>query len=168
MNKCQLSYGKKNLKSVKALLKLYRRVLHSVNNEIVYLDDEIYTNSRKHLSELVNSLVSFETVAQQKSYDERVGSFHKSLSLLEILDQTVVIIREYPDNGKTYYEILTRYYFDSFKYTHDELMDILEMSRSNYFRYFDQAIECFYIHLMPVLKSKEYTFEEDLLVSQFC
>ena len=46
-------------KSVKALLRLYRKVLHNVNNEIVYLDELTYTTSRKHLSDLVNSLVEY-------------------------------------------------------------------------------------------------------------
>lgn len=155
--------GKKQIKSTKALLKLYRKVLHSVNNELVYLDDEVYVNSRKHLSELVNSFVPFETQAEENNFEERVTGYHKSLSLLEIIDQTAVVMRDYPDNGRTYYEILSRYYFDHFSYTHSELCDILEMSRSNYFRYFDQAIACFYIHFIPILKSKDYSFNEDLL-----
>ena len=53
-------------KSVKALLKLYRRVLHNVNNEIVYLDEYTYITSRKHISELVDTLIEFETNIEKK------------------------------------------------------------------------------------------------------
>lgn len=49
------------VKAVKSLLKLYRKVLHSVNNHLVYLDEEIYVSSRKHLSDIVDGLVIFET-----------------------------------------------------------------------------------------------------------
>ena len=151
-------------KSVKALLRLYRKVLHNVNNEIVYLDELTYTTSRKHLSDLVNSLVEYETNIDSHKFNDKLNSCHKSLSLLQILDKTVVIVRDYPDNGQVYYDILTRYYFDNFKYTHDEITEILEMSRSNYFRFFDMAIACFYMHLIPVMKSNELTFEEDYLM----
>ena len=128
---------KSHSKSVKALLRLYRKVLHNVNNEIVYLDELTYTTSRKHLSDLVNSLVEFETNIDSRKFNDKLDSCHKSLSLLQILDKTIVMVRDYPDNGQVYYDILTRYYYDNFKYTHDEIIEILEMSRSNYFRCFD-------------------------------
>ena len=156
---------KSHSKSVKALLRLYRKVLHNVNNEIVYLDELTYTTSRKHLSDLVNSLVEFETNIDSRKFNDKLDSCHKSLSLLQILDKTIVMVRDYPDNGQVYYDILTRYYYDNFKYTHDEIIEILEMSRSNYFRYFEKAVACFYMHLIPVLKANDFSFEEDLLMS---
>jgi hypothetical protein len=152
---------KSHSKSVKALLRLYRKVLHNVNNEIVYLDELTYTTSRKHLSDLVNSLVEFETNIDSRKFNDKLDSCHKSLSLLQILDKTIVMVRDYPDNGQVYYDILTRYYYDNFKYTHDEIIEILEMSRSNYFRCFDKGIECFYMHLIPVMKSNEFTFKDE-------
>ena len=101
---------KSHSKSVKALLRLYRKVLHNVNNEIVYLDELTYTTSRKHLSDLVNSLVEFETNIDSRKFNDKLDSCHKSLSLLQILDKTIVMVRDYPDNGQVYYDILTRYY----------------------------------------------------------
>lgn len=163
MTEFQIVCGKKQQKATKSLLKLYRKVLHSVNNGLVYLDDEIYATSRKHLSDLVDSIMCFESKAEEKEFEERMCSFHKSLSLLEILDKTIVVVRDYPDNGRIYHQILSEYYLGSYNLTHDELCNILEMSRSNYFRYFDQAIECFYKHLITIIKVNNYSFEEDLL-----
>ena len=61
MSSTKSAFGKNKLKNVKALLKLYRKVLYSVNNNLYYLDEEVYVNSRRHLSDLVDSLVEFET-----------------------------------------------------------------------------------------------------------
>jgi len=163
MENVRLVCGKTQLKNAKALLKLYRKILYSVNNNLYYLDEEVYVNSRKHLFDLVNSLVEFETQAEKNAFNDRVNSYHKSLSLLELLDKAVVMVRDYPVNGRVYYDILSRYYLDNFKYTHDELISILEMSRSNYFRYFDQAVECFYMVLIPLLKSENYDVDDDLI-----
>ncbi len=60
MSSTKSAFGKNKLKNVKALLKLYRKVLYSVNNNLYYLDEEVYVNSRRHLSDLVDSLVEFE------------------------------------------------------------------------------------------------------------
>ena len=154
---------KEKLQNVKALLKLYRKILHSVNNNLYYLDEEVYVTSRRHLSDLVNSLVEFETQEEKRSFDDRVNSYHKSLSLLELLDKAAIMVRDYPDNGRIYYDILFRYYFDNYIYTHEEIISVLELSRSNYYRYFEQAVECFYMHLIPVLKSENYDVDDDLV-----
>lgn len=163
MSNTNLVFGKNKLKNVKALLKLYRKILYSVNNNLYYLDEEVYVSSRRHLSDLVCSLVEFETQEEKRSFDDRVNSYYKSLSLLELLDKTVIMVRDYPDKGRIYYDILSRYYFDSFSYTHEELISVLEMSRSNYYRYFDQAVECFYTLLIPVLKAENYEVDDDLV-----
>ena len=163
MNSTKPVCGKARLKNVKTLLKLYRKILYSVNNNLYYLDEEVYVNSRRHLSDLVDSLVEFETKEEKRRFDDRVNSCHRSLSLLELLDKTVVMVRDYPDKGRIYYDILFRYYFDNFSYTHEELISVLEMSRSNYYRYFDQAVECFYTLLIPVLKSENYEVDDDLV-----
>lgn len=46
---------KSHSKSVKALLRLYRKVLHNVNNEIVYLDELTYTTSLKAVTRAFRS-----------------------------------------------------------------------------------------------------------------
>lgn len=117
--------NKTKLHNVKALLKLYRSILHSVNNNLYYLDEEVYVNSRRHLSDLVNSLVEFETQDEKRRFDDRVNSYHKSLSLLELLDKAAVMVRDYPDKGRIYYDILFRYYFDDYIYTHEEIISVL-------------------------------------------
>lgn len=159
----QLTYGKTQAKNVKALLKLYRKVLFSVNNSLCYLDEEVYVNSRKHLTDLIDPLIEFETPSEKEVFNDKINTYHQSLSLLELLDKTIVKVKNYPVNGSLFYAILSRYYFDNYKYTHDELISILEMSRSNYFRYFEQAIECFYKLLIPLLKSENYNIDDNLI-----
>ncbi len=162
MIKCTAEQTKKT----KALLKLYRNVLHNVNNNIVYLDDTVYTNSRKHLSDFVGSLIEFEPTIDSRDLNDRLESYYNSLSLLSLIDKAAALVYEYPDNGRKYYEILRLYYLGGIKYSHDEIIEELEMSRSNYFRYFDQAIACFRCHFMSVLKAKNYELHDELLLKK--
>ena len=153
-------------KSTKALLKLYRRVLHNVNNNIVYLDSTVYTESRKHLSDFIGSLIDFEPNVNSRDFNDKLESCFGTLSLLELIDKAAALVYQYPDHGMEYYEILRLYYFGSFKYTHDEIMEQLDMSRSNYFRYFEQAIACFHCHFMYVLKAADYELNEEVLLKK--
>lgn len=43
---------KEKEKTVKSVLKLYRVINHIVNNKLVYLEKELYTTSRKQLSDM--------------------------------------------------------------------------------------------------------------------
>lgn len=138
-------------KTIKSLLKSYRKVLHNVNNNLVYLDDETFVNSRKHLSDLVNGLVIFETQAEENRFYDRVSSYYHSLELLKLLEKVVLMVKDYPGNGKLYYEILQRLYFDNFKYNNEEIMEILRIPRSSYYRYLKQAYSCFRFHFIGIL-----------------
>ena len=158
-----LECSKETVSAVKTLLSLYRKVLHNVNNRIVYLDEDIYTTSRKHLSEFINSLVDFEPDINTQAYNDTLESCHSTLSLLELLEKSVNAVKLYPENGFIYYEILWRFYFDNFKYSHDDIADILEISRATYFRHFNNAVACFYLHFMGILKAEKYEFNDDVI-----
>ncbi len=155
------------VKAVKSLLKLYRKVLHSVNNHLVYLDEEIYVSSRKHLSDIVDGLLIFETHTEEQNFYERVTAYHENLELLKLLEKAVVMVKDYPDNGKTYYAILDRLYFDNFNYSNEEVMSILEISRSTYFRFLKKAYICFYNHLIGVLRYENKPFNENILTDDY-
>lgn len=161
MNKNNVLSDKEKEKSIKSLLKLYRKILHTVNNNLVYLDDEVYVSSRKHLSDIVEGLVPFETKQEEQKFNERVCVYYQDLELLKLLEKVIVMVRDYPDNGNTYYKILEMLYFNSFDYDGEEIMSILEMSRSTYYRQLKKAYICFYFHLIGVLRSENKDFHEE-------
>lgn len=113
--------------------------------------------------DIIDPLLEFETQREKDFFNERINSYHKSLSLLSLLDRTAALLHNYPENGQLYYDIISRYYFDNFKYSHNEIVSILELSRTSYFRYFDQAVSCFYSLLIPVLKAENYDINDDLI-----
>lgn len=157
---------KENIKATKSFLSLYRRVLHSVNNEIVFLDDFTYTTSRKHLADFVNSLVDYTATTDEKYVNDRLNSCSKSLSLLEIVDQTAQLVHNYPVKGRMFFSIIDKYYLDTMNLSHEQIIQIMDMPASSYYRTFDQSIACFYHHLMFVLRNKGYQFDEEILTQK--
>lgn len=164
MGEKRIICDKNKVQTVKSLLKLYRKILHGVNNGLVYLDDEVYVNSRKHLADIVEGLVPFETKKQETHFHEQVCVYHKDLELLKILDEAVVIMKDYPDDGNTYYKILEMLYFNEFDFDSEDIMSILEISRSTYYRLLKKAYICYYQHLIGLLRRTNYDLQENLLL----
>ena len=72
MNSNTIVCDKNKEKMIRSLLKLYRKILHTVNNNLVFLDEEVYVSSRKHLSDIVEGLVLFESKKDEQKFHERV------------------------------------------------------------------------------------------------
>lgn len=161
MNSNTIVCDKNKEKMIRSLLKLYRKILHTVNNNLVFLDEEVYVSSRKHLSDIVEGLVLFESKKDEQKFHERVCVYYKDLELLKLLETVVIMVRDYPDGGRSYYKILQMLYFDNFDYDNDEIMSILEISRSAYYRLLKKAYICFYYHLIGVLRSENIDFHEN-------
>lgn len=163
----EFNITKKQFEATKSLLKLYNAVLHNVSNELVYLDELTYETSRKHLADLVGGLVEFEIQSDVKYFNGKINACHKSLDLLKLMDETIALVQDYPKNGRTYYEIIYQYYMTLSDFSHSDIMDFTNMSRSTYFRMHDRALKCFYVHFIAVIRKYQYDFNCQKLLDAY-
>jgi hypothetical protein len=77
---------KEKEKTVKSVLKLYRIINHIVNNKLVYLENELYTTSRKQLLDIVEGLVPFETKKDEQRFYDKVFVCYTDLQLTKMLE----------------------------------------------------------------------------------
>lgn len=76
-----------------------------------------------------------------------------SLCLLEIMEDALLIVKEYPDEGELYYRLLRYRYFDSFKNTNEEVMLMLDdMPYTTYYRKRKKAIRLYAAMLWGIAK----------------
>ena len=165
-NKKNLITGEQ-LEATKSLLKLYKTVLQNVNNRLYDLDELTYVTTRKHLTDLVGGLVEFEIQDNPGTFNDRINSCYKSLSLLEMIDESVVLVHDYPDNGRLYYDIINLYYMGISENSHEDVMEMLDLTRATYYRSHKKALECFYLHFITVLKKANYTFDTQKLLNEY-
>ncbi|MFT8889939.1 MAG: hypothetical protein ABF904_14165 [Ethanoligenens sp.] len=140
------------------LLEIYQKVLFRVKREISMADEECYVAERKRLSDLVGPLVEFNTQKDKKSLYDRLISLQESLALMEIMEDALLALRDYPDRGKLYADILRYRYFEFFANTHEEIQEICRLSRSTYFRARQKAINSYAVMLwaftLPELRQR--------------
>ena len=87
---------------------------------------------------------------------------------IELVDMAMLKIREYPDKGALYCEIISKAYLNRFKYRESEMLEVLNMERSTYYDRKKEAILLFGLSLwgtaIPKLKDfLESAREEEAL-----
>ncbi|MCH5204991.1 MAG: hypothetical protein J1F03_09580 [Oscillospiraceae bacterium] len=120
-------------KKTDILLKIYRKVSWSAKesfdelNEITY---ESCMSATEHLCYLLN----FAPDKELGVFERRAVSAMQTRVLVELIERAAVKLKEYPDNGSVYYSIIELKYLGYFHYTEGEILEQLNMERSNYYR----------------------------------
>jgi hypothetical protein len=65
---------------------------------------------KKYLYDLINSLIDVDTQIDKARFERRMQSIEESKSLIELIDRAFMMLKTYPENGKRYYEILSKSY----------------------------------------------------------
>ena len=140
-------------KNTETLLDLYRKVKFRVYRNLQEIDEELYIEDRKRLTALLNKILDFDSTIEKRRIQERLISNDFSLCLLEIMEDALLIVKEYPDEGELYYRLLRYRYFDSFKNTNEEVMLMLDdMPYTTYYRKRKKAIRLYAAMLWELLK----------------
>lgn len=140
-------------KSTETLLDLYRKVKFRVYRNLQEIDEELYIEDRKRLTALLNKILDFDSTIEKRRIQERLISNDFSLCLLEIMEDALLIVKEYPDEGELYYRLLRYRYFDSFKNTNEEVMLMLDdMPYTTYYRKRKKAIRLYAAMLWGIAK----------------
>jgi hypothetical protein len=63
--------------------------------------------------------------------------------MVEIVNDTMVQVQEFPDHGNIYFEILSKCYLSKFKYSGADLLEIFNMERSCFYDRKKEAIMVF-------------------------
>ena len=74
--------------------------------------------------------------------------------MIELVDTAMIQVKEFPDCGERYFEILSKYYLSKFKYCESELLEVLQLERSSYYDRKKEAILVFGLALWGTVLPK--------------
>lgn len=159
--------------NVKVLLGLYRKVNFRVQERIQTLEAETYESKRKHLEDLVASLLEIDANINHKKFEDRLIGINESLTLLQIMDKALERLKRYPDNGEIYANIVELRFFHKEVYSHEVIIRKVNMSRSSYYRHLPKAIQSYGVMLfgyaLPEVRkliSNNDTHKNDMKVAE--
>ena len=124
----------------KALLEIYRNVVWSLKNtadSMIYETQETYG---KDLDEALIYLSTFAPEFKRQDFESGVSHLFESKWLIEIIDKSLVKIKDYPEFGEIYSAILMRCYLGKTKTKDAACMQMLNLERSCYYQRKREAI----------------------------
>ncbi len=135
--------GENIFHNTKELLELYSKVLWRVKSSLKEMDQEYRESTNSSLTELVDLLVDIDPRVNEKRLNSRLQSIEESKSILDFIDLSLLQLKDYPEYGERYYEILRNIYIDSSSSSIESIAENLAISRSTMYRERNKAINVF-------------------------
>lgn len=120
-------------KKTEMLLKIYRKVSWSTQESFDDLNEITYASCMSK-SEFLCYLLNFAPDKELDAFESRAVSTMQTRVLVELIERAAVKLKEYPNNGGVYFSIIDLKYFDHFRYSESEILEQLNLERSNFYR----------------------------------
>ena len=124
----------------KLILSIYREVCWSTIDRANDVCDTLICTYGDSLDGALIYLENFAPDEARERFEERIRSLFETKWIIELVDMAMLKIREYPDKGALYCEIISKAYLNRFKYKESEMLEVLNMERSTYYDRKKEAI----------------------------
>lgn len=148
------------------LLKIYSDVVWGMSeryDDIICECQESYGDSSL---DVLDVMTEFGSNVKAKLLQEQLQNIETSKIIIDMVNRATMKLRTYPRKGEQYYNILTNTYFVRKKHTEQELLEILNMSRTTYYRQKKKAICLFGVVLWGyIIPDIIKDFEDELVAN---
>lgn len=153
LGKLSISYknekvvNQKMLHQSKLLLEMYRRVVWGVEHSLYDLEVTAVEFGSRRIQQLIDFLAfDFEREIDEDKIESHLNSIAATQDLIMLIDRAMLRLREYPELGEVYFDLLNKKYIIKYGYSDQELMEALDLTHSTFYRYKKYAT-----HLLGVI-----------------
>jgi hypothetical protein len=122
------------------LMRIYRSVSWSVSSRAGVYTDKCLSKLDKDAETALFYFSEFAPVDIRGEFEARICELFKSRWMLEIVNDSLVRIRSYPNYGKQYYDILFFRYVDESANSENDILAYTGLERSEYYRKRKEAL----------------------------
>ena len=120
-------------KKTDLLLRLYRKTNWGLDEKLDELRELTYDSCLGDM-ETLSYLMNFAPDREFDLFRSKAVSAMQTKVLIDLIENAMLKLKNFPDGGKLYYSILHLKYMDFFEYSEDELLEQLDLERSTYYR----------------------------------
>ena len=151
-----------------ALLQIYGPAVRRTASRIGEMEEECYEGRRQSISDFINLAIDYDRDTDRKRIADRLAEMGHSMQLLSVMEDALVLVKDTPPNGGTYFNILQARYFDVYCTSNEEAYLNLGISSSTYYRHIKPAIRAYAASLwcvvIPDLIIREHLQQSGILV----
>ena len=141
----------------KMLLSIYRRVCWTTITRADMVAEDMVCYCGSDLDGALIYLEEFAPDRERERFESRIKTLFETRWMMELVENAMVKVKEFPDGGDMYFDIINKCYLDRWKYTESEMLELLNMERSRFYDKKKEAIMVFGIALwgnsIPKLKT---------------
>lgn len=126
--------NKQVLHNSKQLLQIYRSVVWRIEKQVTEFDSDCYFAAGKHLHNLVSAFFDPDTMSEL-NFEDRLRNIYVSQSMIELVDRSLIMLRDYPEYGEDYYKIIYNQYIVKGKALKEkDMLELMGMEKSTFYR----------------------------------
>lgn len=103
-----------------ALLQIYGPAVRRTASRIGEMEEECYEGRRQSISDFINLAIDYDRDSDRKRIADRLAEMGHSMQLLSVMEDALVLVKDTPPNGGTYFNILQARYFDVYCTSNEE------------------------------------------------
>ena len=127
----------------KMLLQSYRHVCWASYGAFQMGNDDEYCICDEEIDQALDYLMNFSPEEDRHLLERKLRALFDAKWLAELVESTMVQVREFPDTGELYFELLSKAYLTKFKYREYEVMEMMGLDRSTYYERKREALLVF-------------------------
>ena len=127
----------------KLLLESYRRVCWATLGSCTLDSDDRYCIRHEGPEIALEYLRTYPHTEPRAIFESKLKSLFDSRWVMELVDDAMMQVKAFPDVGDLFFEILSKCYLSSVKYSEIDLLDVLKMERSCFYDRKKEAILTF-------------------------
>ena len=105
----------------KMLLASYRHVCWASIGFCRVGSEEKYMICDDDIDQALTYLVEFSPTEDKRAFESNLKALFDSKWMMELVDDAMVQVKEFPDMGDLYFELLSKFYLSKFKYGENEM-----------------------------------------------
>jgi hypothetical protein len=121
--------------NTKELLRVYGKVVWCLDHTVKEMEAECIDCGYDNLFDALSFLAScIDCELNALHLEERTRSMLFTGALVEIVNKALMMLKDYPDKGDRYFEIINKMHILKYRYSEDEMLDFLHISRRSLYR----------------------------------
>ena len=138
---------KEYILKAKLLLGSYRHICWaSLGVCKVASDDDFYVCD-ENIKVGLDYLASYSPSEEKRNFEKQLKAMFDSSWMVQLVDDTMIQVKEFPDLGDVYFELLSKAYLSKFKYVEADLVELFKMDRSTFYDRKKEAVLVFALAL---------------------
>lgn len=138
----------------KLLLSAYRRVCWSSLGTLQWENNADCFVCNDGIGQALEYLYEYSADINPHEFECNLKIRFDSRWIVELFEDTMIQVKEFPEGGEIYFEILYKFYLSKFKYSEADMLEALNLERSTYYDRKKEAILVFGLALWGTVLPK--------------